>query len=77
MDIVAVLTKVVQEQQESLKEMKAKNERLEKRLLEPEGKRKAGKWQIIDNLFKIEAGAETAPPFHLFQLSVLSMPQSL
>jgi len=28
MDIVAVLTKVVQEQQESLKEMKAKNERL-------------------------------------------------
>ncbi len=38
MDIVAVLTKVVQEQQDSLKELQAKNERLEQRLLALEGK---------------------------------------
>ena len=43
MDIVAVLTKVVQEQQESLKELKAKNERLEQRLLALEDKGTGGK----------------------------------
>ena len=43
MDIVAVLTKVVQEQQDSLKELKAKNERLEQRLLALEGKEKTEK----------------------------------
>ena len=43
MDIVAVLTKVVQEQQDSLKELKAKNERLEQRLLALEGKEKREK----------------------------------
>jgi hypothetical protein len=40
MDIVAVLTKVVQEQQDSLKELQAKNERLEQRLLALEGEKK-------------------------------------
>jgi hypothetical protein len=43
MDIVAVLTKVVQEQQDLLKELKAKNERLEQRLLALEGKEKKEK----------------------------------
>jgi len=43
MDIVAVLTKVVQEQQDSLKELRAKNERLEQRLLALEGKEKTEK----------------------------------
>ena len=43
MDIVAVLTKVVQEQQESLKELKTRNELLEQRLLGLEGKTMAGR----------------------------------
>ena len=43
MDIVAVLTKVVQEQQESLKELKARNEMLEQRLLTLEDQGVAGK----------------------------------
>ncbi len=43
MDVVAVLTKVVQEQQESLKELKTRNEMLERRLLALEGKVVAGK----------------------------------
>jgi len=43
MDIVAVLTKVVQEQQESLKELKTRNDLLEQRLLALEGKTMAGK----------------------------------
>jgi len=43
MDIVAVLTKVVQDQLDSLKELQAKNERLEQRLLVLEGKEKMEK----------------------------------
>jgi hypothetical protein len=43
MDIVAVLTKVVQEQQISLKELQAKNEKLEQRLPALEGKRETGR----------------------------------
>jgi hypothetical protein len=43
MDIVAVLTKVVQEEQDYLKELQAKNEKLEQRLLALEGKRKTGR----------------------------------
>ncbi len=43
MDIVSVLTKVVQEQQDSLKELQAKNEKLEQRLLALEGKGNTGR----------------------------------
>jgi hypothetical protein len=43
MDVVAVLTKVVQEQQEWLKELKTRNEILEQRLLALEGKAITGK----------------------------------
>ncbi len=43
MDIVAVLTKVVQEQQDSLKELQVKNEKLEQRLLALEGKGNTGR----------------------------------
>jgi hypothetical protein len=43
MDIVAVLTKVVQEQQDYLKELQAMNERLEQRLLALEGKGNTGR----------------------------------
>jgi hypothetical protein len=43
MDIVAVLAKVVQDQQESLKELRARNEMLEQRLLALEEKGVAGK----------------------------------
>ena len=43
MDIVAVLTKVVQEQQGLIKDLQGKNERLEQRLLTLEGKEKTEK----------------------------------
>ena len=43
MDIVAVLTKVVQELKAENQGLKAKNESLEKRLLVIEGKMAAGK----------------------------------
>jgi len=38
-----VLTKVIQEQQDSLKELQAKNEKLEQRLLALEGKGETGR----------------------------------
>jgi hypothetical protein len=43
MDIMAVLTKVVQDQQGSIKDLQGKNEMLEQRLLALEGKEKIGK----------------------------------
>jgi hypothetical protein len=43
MDIVVVLTKVVQEQQDDLKELQAKDEKLEQRLLALEDKGETGR----------------------------------
>jgi hypothetical protein len=46
MDIGAVLTKMVQEQQDYLKKLQAKNEKLEQRLLALEGTGETGRRKL-------------------------------
>ena len=66
-----MLTKVIHEQQGSLKELQAKNEKLEQRLLALEGKGKTGRQQVINRMSIKGAGLETALPFLCIVLLVI------